>query len=130
MRVNRICQPGIIGSPGCASHLARLVPPMKLRELALSCRPVAAAELHAWGSIAELVEPDDLMPAARRLAAGLAAKPRAVLRYAKAALNHIDIYAKRKGFRLEQGYTYQLNLMGVGDRARNDFLAGTRVITR
>ncbi len=118
------------GSPGCASHLARLVPPMKLRELSLSCRRVSTIDLHAWGSIAHLTDADDLMPVARQLAADLAAKPRDVLRYAKAALNHIDIYKKRKAFRLEQGYTYQLNLMGIGDRARNDFIAGTRVMTR
>jgi enoyl-CoA hydratase len=33
-------------------------------------------------------------------------------------------------YRMEQGYTYQLNLMGDGDRARDSFVRGDRVITR
>jgi enoyl-CoA hydratase len=33
-------------------------------------------------------------------------------------------------YRLEQGYTYQLNIMGDGDKARDAFIEGTRIITR
>jgi hypothetical protein len=31
---------------------------------------------------------------------------------------------------MEQGYTYQLNIMGDGDKARDAFVAGDRTITR
>ena len=31
------------GALGCASHLAKLVSPMKLREMSLTCRPVSSA---------------------------------------------------------------------------------------
>jgi enoyl-CoA hydratase len=31
---------------------------------------------------------------------------------------------------MEQGYTYQLNIMGDGDEARDAFVRGERVITR
>ena len=37
-----------------------------------------------------------------------------MLRAAKEALNHIDIYHLQKHYRLEQGYTYELNLYGDG----------------
>ena len=118
------------GSLGCASHLAKLVPPMKLREMTLTCRPATAAELHAWGSIAHLTEPEGLMPKAREVAAQIAAKGKDVIRFAKAALNHIDTYELHENYRLEQGYTYQLNVMGEGSKARNAFMEGTRIITR
>jgi enoyl-CoA hydratase len=52
------------------------------------------------------------------------------VRFAKAALNHIDIHEMHANYRLEQGYTYQLNIMGEGDEARNAFIDGTRIITR
>jgi enoyl-CoA hydratase len=118
------------GALGCASHLAKLVPPMKLREMSLTCRPASAAELHAWGSVAYLTEPDALMPKAREVARGIAAKQGHVVRFAKAALNHIDIYDLHTNYRLEQGYTYQLNIMGEGSKARNAFVEGTRIVTR
>ena len=103
---------------------------MKLREMSLTCRPATAQELLSWGSIAYVVEPDQLLEKAREVARGIASKQRAVVRFAKAALNHIDLHDMHSNYRLEQGYTYQLNLMGDGDEARNAFLEGTRIITR
>ena len=118
------------GALGCASHLAKLVAPMKLREMSLTCRPATAAELHAWGSVAYLTEPDELMPKAREVAANLKKKPKAAVEFAKAALNHLDVYEMHTNYRMEQGYTYQLNIMGDGDKARDAFVRGERVITR
>lgn len=118
------------GALGCASHLAKLVPPMKLREMSLTCRPASAQELLAWGSVAYVVEPDQLMAKAREIAANIAKKQKAVVKFAKAALNHIDLHEMHANYRLEQGYTYQLNIMGDGDQARNAFVEGTRIVTR
>jgi enoyl-CoA hydratase len=118
------------GALGCASHLAKLVPPMKLREMSLTCKPATAAELHAWGSVAYLAEPDALMPKAWELARQMAKKQPQVVKFAKAALNHIDIFEMHANYRLEQGYTYQLNILGDGSKARNAFVQGTRIITR
>lgn len=118
------------GALGCASHLAKLVAPMKLREMSLTCKPATAAELHAWGSVAYLTSPDDLMDKAREIAAGIAGKQKAVVGFAKAALNHLDVFEMHSNYRMEQGYTYQLNIMGDGEEARNAFVKGERVITR
>jgi enoyl-CoA hydratase len=118
------------GALGCASHLAKLVPPMKLREMSLTCKPATAAEMHAWGSVAYVVEPEELMSKARELAQMIAKKPGPAVRFAKAALNHIDVHEMHANYRLEQGYTYQLNIMGEGSKARNAFVEGTRIITR
>lgn len=118
------------GALGCASHLAKLVPPMKLREMSLTCKPATAAELHAWGSIAYLTEPEDLMSKAMEMAEMIAAKQSPVVKLAKAALNHIDIYDMHSNYRMEQGYTYQINIMGDGDKARDAFITGERKVTR
>ena len=118
------------GALGCASHLAKLVAPMKLREMSLTCRPATAAELHAWGTIAHLTTPEELMPKAREVAAAIAEKPPAAVEFARAALNHLDVHEMHTNYRMEQGYTYQLNLLGDGDAARDAFVRGERTITR
>jgi enoyl-CoA hydratase len=118
------------GALGCASHLAKLVPPMKLREMSLTCKPATAQEMLVWGSVAYVVEPEQLMAKAREVAQGIARKQGNVVRFAKAALNHIDNFEMHANYRLEQGYTYQLNIMGDGDKARDAFIEGTRIITR
>lgn len=118
------------GALGCASHLARLVPPLKLRQMMLTCLPASAQELFDYGSVFKLVEPDALRDEARALARQLAEKPAAAVRFAKAALNHIDPSNLHTNYRLEQGYTYQLNIMGIGDQQRDAFVTGTRGVTR
>ena len=118
------------GALGCASHLAKLVAPMKLREMSLTCRPATAAELHAWGTVAYLTEPEEMMIKAREVAGSIARKQKAVVGFAKAALNHLDVFEMHSNYRMEQGYTYQLNIMGDGERARDAFVKGERVITR
>jgi enoyl-CoA hydratase len=118
------------GALGCASHLAKLVPPMKLRQMVFTCEPVSAQQLYDWGTVYRLVEPDDLLAVAYEAARRITQKLPRVVRSAKAALNLIDIYDLAKHYRLEQGYTYELNLCGDGNQARDAFLAGTRVVTR
>ena len=57
-----------------------------------------------------------------RLAASIAAKPPAVVRAAKRSLNGIDPVDVHRSYRFEQGFTFELNLLGEGDRARDDFV--------
>ena len=56
------------GALGCASHLAKLVPPFKLRQMVLTCEPVTAQQLYEWGTVYKLTEPDELMDVAREVA--------------------------------------------------------------
>ena len=119
------------GALGCASHLAKLVPPMKLRQMTLTCEPVGAEELHAWGTVYRLAEDEaELMEIARELAARIAEKRSRVVQAAKAGLNHIDLFELDRNYRLEQGYTYELNLYGDGSSARDEFVSGDRIVTR
>lgn len=117
------------GALGCASHLAKLVPPMKLRQMALTCEPVSAAQLYEWGTVYRLVEPEELMDAARATAERILKMRPRVVRAAKTALNLIDPFDLQRNYRLEQGFTYELNLYGDGDEARDAFLSGTRNVT-
>ena len=56
----------------------------------------------------------------------IAAKDPVVVRAAKASLNGIDPVDVRRSYRYEQGFTFELNLLGTGDAAREAFLRGDR----
>ena len=58
------------------------------------------------------------------LAGVIAAKDPVVVRAAKASLNGIDPVDVRRSYRYEQGFTFELNLLGAGDAARESFLRG------
>jgi enoyl-CoA hydratase len=118
------------GALGCASHLAKLVPPFKLRQMVLTCEPVSASELAQWGTVYRLCEPDELMDVAVETARKITKKQPRVIKAAKAALNAIDPYDLARNYRLEQGFTYELNLYGDGSEARDAFVRGTRIVTR
>ena len=118
------------GALGCASHLAKLVPPMKLRQMVLTCEPISAQQLLEWGTVYRLTEPEELMDVALEVAQRITRKKRRVVRAAKHGLNEIDTFDLARNYRLEQGFTYELNLYGDGNEARNEFLSGQRTVTR
>lgn len=118
------------GALGCASHLAKLVPPMRLRQMVFTCEPASAMELFEYGSVYKVTDPENLMEVARATAARITAKMPRVLRAAKAGLNGIDTFDLAHSYRLEQGFTYELNLHGDGDEARDAFVNKVRTITR
>ncbi|MEM9467436.1 MAG: enoyl-CoA hydratase family protein [Actinomycetota bacterium] len=113
------------GALGAATHLARLVPEKHLRWMLYSCEPVAAEQLLEWGTVFKVVPEDDLLATAHEVAGVIAAKSAPVIRAAKASLNGID-RAPMNSYRFEQGFTYELNLLGHGDEAREAFLRGDR----
>jgi enoyl-CoA hydratase len=45
-----------------------------------------------------------------------------VIRAAKESLNGIDPVDAKKSYRFEQGYTFELNLLGLADEARDAFV--------
>ena len=68
-------------------------------------------------------ERDELRDArARRSPAQIAAKSPTVIRAAKESLNGIDPVDVKRSYRFEQGFTFELNLSGVGDEARDAFV--------
>jgi enoyl-CoA hydratase len=112
------------GALGAATHLSRLVPQHMMRRLFFTAATVDAATLHHFGSVHEVVPRADLDEAALRVARDIAAKDTRVIRAAKEALNLIDVQKVNSSYRMEQGFTFELNLAGVADEHRDAF-AGT-----
>ncbi|GAA2643582.1 enoyl-CoA hydratase family protein [Paractinoplanes durhamensis] len=110
------------GALGAATHLARLVPPQMMRTMVYTCHPVTAADLHRFGTVHKVVPSPLLRDTARAVAGEIAAKDPVVIRRAKEALNGIDPVDVKRSYRFEQGFTFELNLNGAGDRARRKFL--------
>ena len=69
-----------------------------------------------------VVERDQLATAARELAATIAAKSSTIIRRAKESLNGIDPVDVKRSYRFEQGFTFELNIAGVADEARQAFI--------
>ncbi|TDB84140.1 enoyl-CoA hydratase family protein [Actinomadura sp. KC216] len=111
------------GALGAATHLARLVPQHLMRAMVYTCRNVTADELHHYGSVLELVPRERLRDKALEIAAEIAAKDRYVIRRAKESLNGIDPVDVKRSYRYEQGFTFELNLVGAGDEHRDAFVA-------
>jgi enoyl-CoA hydratase len=109
------------GALGAATHLARLVPQHLMRAMVYTGRKLPAAELARFGGILEVVPRDRLRDAARAIAAEIAAKPPIAIRAAKQSLNGIDPVDVRRSYRYEQGFTFELTLVGVGDAQRREF---------
>ena len=111
------------GALGAATHLARLVPPHKLRALYFSSQNISAQTLESYGSVHLVVPRAELDEAALVFAAVIAAKDTRVIRAAKEALNGIDPVDVNRSYRFEQGFTFELNLAGVADEHRDAFVA-------
>jgi enoyl-CoA hydratase len=110
------------GALGAATHLARLVPQHAMREMVYTAKDIDVALLHQWGSVSRVVPVDELRSAAVEIAEVICTKSRYVIRRAKESLNGIDPVDVNRSYRYEQGFTYELNLTGVSDEARDAFV--------
>jgi enoyl-CoA hydratase len=113
------------GALGAATHLSRLVPQHLMRAMVYTCRTVSAVQLLQFGSVLDVVPAEKLRAAALAVAHEIAAKDPLVIRRAKESLNGIDPVDVHRSYRYEQGFTFELNLTGVADRARQAFVDGS-----
>jgi enoyl-CoA hydratase len=97
-----------IGRCGGGAHVGRLVPQGMLRRMFFTAAPVSAAEAYRVGLVDQLETPDDLMPAAWRLAREIARKSPLGLRLGKQALNAIEPLGLDEAVLVERGYAEQL----------------------
>ncbi len=93
-----------------------------MRKMVYTAKPITAAELAAYGSVAAVVAPDRLHAAALELAADIATKSPTIIRRAKESLNGIDPVDVKRSYRYEQGFTYELHVRGVADEQRAAFV--------
>ncbi|MEZ4375777.1 MAG: enoyl-CoA hydratase family protein [Polyangiaceae bacterium] len=110
------------GALGAATHLARLVPQHRMRAMVYTAETATAAELHAFGSVLKVVPKSELVACALEVAHKIAQHSNTVIRAAKKCLNGIDPVDVNKSYRFEQGFTFELNLSGVSDEARDAFV--------
>jgi enoyl-CoA hydratase len=110
------------GALGAATHLARLVPQHKMRAMVYMATTASAEELHHFGSVLAVVPREQLRAKAREVAANIAGKSATVIRRAKESINGIDPVDVKRSYRFEQGFTFELNLSGVSDEARQAFV--------
>jgi enoyl-CoA hydratase len=106
------------GALGAATHLSRLVPLHKARAMMYTSATATSAELHAFGSVLNVVPRAELRTAAMAVAGEIAGKNPMVMRMAKEAFNGIDLWDVKRSYRFEQGFTFELNLAGVSDELR------------
>jgi enoyl-CoA hydratase len=93
-----------------------------MRAMVYTSATATAHELHAFGSVLEVVPLAELRSAAMAVAQTIADKSPTVIRAAKESLNGIDPIDVKRSYRFEQGFTFELNLSGVADEARDAFV--------
>jgi enoyl-CoA hydratase len=91
-----------------------------------TCETATAEELLGYGSVYKVVPLEQLESTARKLAKEIADKPPRTIRAAKESANGIELVDIRNSYRFEQGFTYELNLAGEGEKARQAFIEGRR----
>ena len=115
------------GALGALTHLTRLVPQQRARQMLYTCETAGAEELNGYGSVYEVVSPERLLTFAREIAMKIVSKPSKTIRAAKESANGIELVNIRNSYRFEQGFTYELNLAGEGEKARQAFIDGKRI---
>ncbi len=110
------------GALGAATHLARLVPQHRMRAMVYTAATITAQELHHFGSVLDVVPREQLRDRAFEIASQIAEKSPTVIRAAKESLNGIDPIDVKRSYRFEQGFTFELNLLGVADEHRDAFV--------
>jgi len=92
---------GLIPGYGGTQRLTRNLGRALARRVALAGEIFTAQQGYEWGLIAQLTEPADLMPTARKLAATLATRAPLALAWVKQAINHGGDLTLGEGLNLE-----------------------------
>ena len=110
------------GALGAATHLKRLVPEHKARQMLYMATPITAEEANRYGQLAAVTAPEDLLTTTYDIARNIAKKSPSILRRAKEAMTAIDTVDVKRSYRMEQGFTYELHVRGVADEQRAAFV--------
>jgi enoyl-CoA hydratase len=106
------------GVLGGGRHLQRMVGSQFARRMMFTCDFVGAEEFYRRGCVEAVVGGDELLPAAKELAAKFAAKSPVVLRLAKESLNRVEFLPLFDGYRTEQDYTVRTTKFNDSAEAR------------
>jgi enoyl-CoA hydratase len=110
------------GAMGGGAHLQRLFPVQKVRYMYFTGEFIDAQEAYRFGSIERVVARDELMPAAREIAAKIAAKSPVMMKIAKESLTGIEDGNLEDKYRWEQGFTYEAYTHEDSQETRDAFV--------
>ena len=110
------------GAMGGGAHLQRLFPVQKVRYMYFTGEFIDAREAYRLGSIEKVVPRDELMPAAREIAAKIAAKSPVMMKIAKESLTGIEDGNLEDKYRWEQGFTYEAYTHEDSQETRDAFV--------
>lgn len=110
-----------VGLLGGGRHAMRLFGHSKARHMMFTGKQVSGAELLELGVVEQCVPADQLLAAARELAAEIACKSPTAIKLAKQAMNAVELMSLRDGYRFEQNMTAQLSHSAEAAEARNAF---------
>ncbi len=110
------------GAMGGGAHLQRLFPVQKVRYMYFTGEFIDAQEAWRLGSIEKVVPRDELMPAAREIAAKIAAKSPVMMKIAKQSLTGIEDGNLEDKYRWEQGFTYEAYTHEDSQETRDAFV--------
>ena len=111
-----------VGVLGGTKQLSRLVPPKKLRWMALTGETVTAHELKNFGGVEAVVAADSLMATAVSYATKIADRSPAAVRLQKEALNLTEFMALAEGYQVEQAFTGLLSGSSESKEAASSYL--------
>jgi enoyl-CoA hydratase len=112
-----------VGVLGGAQHLSRVVPPKRMRWMALSGKRLSAQELTAAGGVERVVPADRLIAEALAMADEIAEKSPPAIRLQKECLNLIETLGVDQGYHVEQLGTAILSSLPESKEAASAFVA-------
>ncbi|WP_043343707.1 enoyl-CoA hydratase/isomerase family protein [Belnapia moabensis] len=107
-----------VGLAGGAAMLNQLLGKSFTRRLMFTGDRLPAAELYRLGVIDSVWAPDELLPAAMRMAARIAEKSPLGIKYAKNSCNFVELMSPKDAYRFEQNFTYELSKTEDAKEAR------------
>jgi enoyl-CoA hydratase/carnithine racemase len=111
-----------VGVLGGTKQLSRLVPPKKLRWMALTGESVTAQELKNLGGVEAVVPAVDLIPTAITYASKIADRSPTAVRLQKEALNLTEYMGLAEGYQVEQAFTGLLSGSSESKEAASSYL--------
>ena len=112
------------GGMGMGAHLQRMFGVQKVRYLYFTGDTIDAATAHRLGAVERVVQRAELRPAAREIAARIAAKSPQMVNVAKRSLNGVEDGNLEDKYRWEQGFTFEAYLLADSAEARDAFAEG------
>jgi len=110
------------GAMGGGAHLQRLFPVQKVRYMYFTGEFIDAAEAYRLGAIERVVPRDQLLAAARDIAAKIAVKSTVMVQLAKESLTGIEDGNLEDKYRWEQGFTYEAYTHEDSQESRDAFV--------